>query len=619
MSGRQAYREKKIIHLAILLLLLFVAAQLASCAAGNRVASEVSTEPAQEGLVESTSGQVNTNKAGDDGNVVDVTNYYSRTENTNPKPGRGLAIFETENFIGSSRCAVCHELLVDSEGSDMSIPGHWRSTMMANAARDPLWQAKVSSEVKRNPALKKVIEEKCATCHMPLAWTQAYKQGNDRLIFDNGFSSPQNDLHAAAMDGVSCSLCHQIQDENLAREESFSGKFVIDTGKKAPEREIFGPYKDPVQKTMQQSVGYTPVFGSQTNDSALCATCHTLFTPFVDGQGNVAGEFPEQTPYLEWKYSDFGVNAESRYDIGENPGQGKICQECHMPHSEAGGVKIARWAPPETEPKDHFSQHHFVGGNVFMLNILEDNIGSLQISASTDKIQDTIERTMLQLQTETARLSLVALKHRSNEITAELKVNNLVGHKFPSGIPTRRTWIHLMVEDASGQMVFESGKPLADGRIEGNDADNYILSYEEHYDEITQPGQVQIYEGVMLNTDNQVTYTLLRAAKYAKDNRLLPNGFDKTAVPADIGVAGRALSDEDFIGGSDRVTYRIDTSEYRGPYTMTARLLYTPVSYPFVKDLAKDKDLPEVNRFMYLYNKADKMPQEVAAIQTTVQ
>jgi hypothetical protein len=479
--------------------------------------------------------------------------------------------------------------------------------------------AKVSSEVKRNPGLKKVIEEKCATCHMPMAWTQAYKQGGESVIFDNGLLSPQNDLHGAAMDGVSCSLCHQVQDKNLGRKESFSGKFVIDTGGKAPEREIFGPYKDPVQKTMQQSVGYTPVFGSQMNDSALCATCHTLYTPFVDGQGNVAGEFPEQTPYLEWKYSDFGVNAETRYDIGENPGQGKICQECHMPHSEAGGVSIANWAPPEADPKDHFSQHHFVGGNVFMLNILQDNIGSLQISASTDGIEDTKERTMRQLQTETASLSVVGLKHRSNEITAELKVDNKVGHKFPSGIPTRRTWIHLMVEDASGQMVFESGKPLADGSIEGNDADNDSMGYEEHYDEITRPDQVQIYEGVMLNTDNEVTFTLLRAAKYAKDNRLLPDGFDKTAVPADIGVFGKALSDEDFTGGSDQVTYRVDTSGHNGPFTMTARLLFTPVSYSFVKDLAKDEELPEVKRFMYLYRKADKMGQEVAAIRTTVQ
>src|SRR5210317_2198295 len=250
MSGRKLSSKKKILRFTTLLLFCLAASQFVACATGTSFTSKAADEPA--------STQTGTKISGAAAKVIDVTNYYKRQAINSPRPGGGMAIFATENFIGSSRCAVCHELLVDSEGRDMSIPGHWRSTMMANAAKDPLWQAKVSSEVKRNPALKKVIEEKCATCHMPVAWTQAYKQGKERVVFDNGFSSPQNDLHAAAMDGVSCSFCHQIQDENLGRKESFSGKFVIDTDKKAPAREIFGPYKDPVQKTMQQSVGYTP-------------------------------------------------------------------------------------------------------------------------------------------------------------------------------------------------------------------------------------------------------------------------------------------------------------------------------------------------------------------------
>jgi hypothetical protein len=60
--------------------------------------------------------------------------YYTRRENKYPKAGAGMAIFEMENFVGSSRCAVCHEILTDSKGNDMSNAGHWRSTMMANAA-----------------------------------------------------------------------------------------------------------------------------------------------------------------------------------------------------------------------------------------------------------------------------------------------------------------------------------------------------------------------------------------------------------------------------------------------------------------------------------------------------
>ena len=221
MSGRKVFTEISAVRFVALLLLLIATCQLVSCAAGTMVAPETSAE--------SGSAQASTGMAEKQAKVDDVTNYYARPENKAPKPGNGLAFFATENFVGSSRCAVCHELLTDSKGNDMSISGHWRSTMMANAAKDPLWQAKVSSEVKRNPALKKVIEVKCATCHMPMAWTQAYKDGEEQLVLDKGFLSPKNDLHGAAMDGVSCSLCHQIRDEDLGRKKSFSGKFVIDT------------------------------------------------------------------------------------------------------------------------------------------------------------------------------------------------------------------------------------------------------------------------------------------------------------------------------------------------------------------------------------------------------
>jgi len=610
MPGGRVSGEKKVFDKIRVIAVLCVMVLHVSCAAGSRPVAEAphETPPAQAEAEMAKSGV----------SVADVTTYYTRTKNDTPKPGSGLAIFASENFVGSSRCAVCHELLTDKLGNDMSISGHWRSTMMANAAKDPLWQAKVSSEVKRNSALKKAIEIKCSTCHMPMAWTQAYKQGEEQLVLDGGFLNPKNNLHEAAMDGVSCSLCHQIRDENLGQPKSFSGKFVIDTTKKGAEREIFGPYENPLQEVMQKGVGFTPEYGPHTNDSALCATCHTLFTPYVDAQGNVVGEFPEQAAYIEWQHSDYGVNSEQRYDIGENPGQGLICQECHMPHSSKGGVYIANWSPPEAEPKDHFSQHHFVGGNVFMLNILQENIADLGLAASTEKFEDTRERTMLQLQRTTARLSLAELQYFNNEVSLVLQVNNIAGHKFPTGIPTRRTWIHLTLTDSNGQVIFESGKPLPDGRIEGNAADYDIMSFEPHYDKITQPDQVQIYEGIMLNTDNEVTYTLLRAAKFAKDNRLLPKGFNKSAAPPEIGVFGRAVSDENFAGGSDQISYSIDTSGHKGPFTVTARLLFTAVSYPFVKDLEKDQELPEVSRFMQFYRYADKMPQEITAIKTTV-
>ncbi|MCB2184642.1 MAG: hypothetical protein KQH63_21675 [Desulfobulbaceae bacterium] len=539
--------------------------------------------------------------------------------------GSPLTQFITQNFIGSNRCSLCHGHLTDKAGNDMSINNHWQSTMMANAAKDPLWQAKVVSETNRNPAIKKVIEEKCVSCHMPMAWRQFIIDNKgyeaEGKIADHpfeGFLETESNLREAALDGVSCSLCHQIQDINLGIKKSFSGKFTLNSEIQPPDRPIFGPYKETVPEPMQTGIGFTPTYGAHTNDSALCATCHTLYTPYLDGKGNIAGKFPEQTPYLEWLHSEFGEPVGIRHDIHESVGTVRICQECHMPHSNSGGVMIARPAPKEATEKDHFSQHHFVGGNILMLNVLQDNISSLDISASTQKLEDTKMRAAKLLQQESALLSLSKGKISDNTLSTTVTVESLVGHKFPTGFPSRRTWIHLTVQDASGQVFFESGRPQADGGIIGDDCDEK-MSYEPHYDLITRQDQVQIYESVMHNTDGQTTFTLLRGAGYIKDNRLLPRGFNKETAHKDIAVQGQALLDKNFIGGSDQVTYSIALHSRKGPFKVTASLHYTPVSHAFMKDLRKDDSLDKVNQFVGFYDEADKTPVTVAAVAAVLQ
>lgn len=537
-------------------------------------------------------------------------------------PGAALTIFETANFLGSGRCVPCHGNLVDSAGNDVSITTHWRSTMMANAAKDPLWQAKVASETQRNPAIKKIIEEKCVTCHMPMAWTQLtakqkkYNPGGAEEIFD-GFLNRASELHETALDGVSCTLCHQVQDVGLGTTQSFSGSFTIDTGMPAPERKIFGPYKEPFVEAMRTSIGYTPAYGPQTNDAALCAVCHTLFTPYVDAAGKVAGEFPEQTLYLEWRHSDFAEPPGRRHDIEETLENIRTCQECHMPHAAAGGVPIAFPAPPEAEKRDHFSQHFFVGGNVFMLNVFQDNPVPLKISASTARLEDTKQRALDQLQTDTAALSLENVRLSAARLQVDVKLENLAGHKFPTGIPTRRAWLHLTVADGSGKTLFESGGFNADGSINGDDLDAG-RGFEPHYQEISSPDQVQIYEAVMANSDNELTFTLLRAARYLKDNRLLPRGFDKQTAGTDIAVYGTALADKDFTGGGDVVTYTVPLSGETGPLQVHVELLFSPLSHAFVEDLRKDDNLQLVKRFSGYFDRADKTPVAITATQVQV-
>ncbi len=289
-----------------------------------------------------------------------------------------------------------------------------------------------------------------------------------------------------------------------------------------------------------------------------------------------------------------------------------------MPHAPAGGVPIAFPAPPEAGKREHFSQHFFVGGNVFMLNVFQDNPVPLKISASTAKLEDTKQRALDQLQTGTASLSLENVRLSSGRLQVDLKLENLTGHKFPTGIPTRRAWLHLTVTDASGKVLFESGAVSANGSIVGDDLDAG-RGFEPHYQEITRSDQVQIYEGVMANSDNEVTFTLLRAARYLKDNRLLPRGFDKQTAGADIAVYGTALADKDFTGGGDRIAYAIPLDGETGPLQVQVELLFLPMSQAFVEDLRKDDNLQLVKRFSGYFDRADKTPVAIAATQVQVQ
>ena len=72
-------------------------------------------------------------------------------------------------FVTARQCIACHTPLTTPSGEDVSIGFDWRATMMANSARDPYWHAAVRREVLDHPAAQAAIEDKCSTCHMPMA------------------------------------------------------------------------------------------------------------------------------------------------------------------------------------------------------------------------------------------------------------------------------------------------------------------------------------------------------------------------------------------------------------------------------------------------------------------
>lgn len=466
-----------------------------------------------------------------------------------------------ELFAQSSSC-FCHDGLRDRNGSDVSIPPEWSQSMMAHASKDPYWRAKVSSELAKFPELEEVIEEKCARCHMPMASVQAKSDGIQINI--GAFLNQSSTMYSLAIEGVSCTLCHQILPDNFGSRESFSGKYVIDMETRKPDRIIFGPFDPARVKPMRNSVGYIPQLGKHIEKAELCATCHTLYTPFLDDDGKVAGEFPEQTPYLEWLNSKYSPDTP--------------CQKCHMPQTD--DVRISSM-PPNLPERSPFFRHAFAGANVQMLDLLGARKGA-------DKAMEMLRSHI--------KVKIVSASRDGDELKVDVKVENGAGHKFPTGFPSRRAWIHLVVTDGQGNVIFESGK-LEGRRIAGESE-----PYEPHHDIITSEDEVQIYEAVMVDVNGKVTSTLLRAADYIKDNRIPPRGFDTGKAIADIAVKGKASEDPNFTGGEDTVSYVISVSGHSGPFKVKAELLYQSVSDRFLKDL-EGTDTKEIQEFLSSFSR----------------
>ena len=251
-------------------------------------------------------------------------------------------------------------------------------------------------------------------------------------------------------------------------------------------------------------------------------------------------------------------------------------------------------------PRPDFAQHSFLGGNTYMLDILGQNAQALNITATGFDNAVTETRTFL---ASAASLTLENVMRVGDDLDFTVRVTNLSGHKFPSGYPSRRAWLHITISDASGLVVFESGAIDATGKIADLESDSNLLGFETHYDVITRVDQVQSYETIMQNLDGNVTYTLLEAATYRKDNRLLPIGMDKTLVPGTIQPRGDAMTDPDFVGGGDQVHYQIG-GLVTGNYTIEANLNYQTMAYSFGQDLFKDADDSRVALFKDLDDNA---------------
>ena len=488
-------------------------------------------------------------------------------------------------FHTSDRCLACHNGLTTPSGKDISIGTDWRGSIMANSSRDPYWQASVRREGIDHPESKAAIEDTCSSCHMPIARYEAKLQGQLGAVFAHLPFDDDPKKNAAAEDGVTCSVCHQIAKEKLGTPETFTGQFIIATPQSKDDHAEFGPFPIEAGQTriMQTSTaGFRPTQEAHIRDSALCASCHTLITKALAPGGQELGLFPEQVPFQEWQHSDY-ANKTS-------------CQSCHMPEVQEDAPITAVLGVA----RHGVRQHTFIGANFFMLNLLNLHRNDLSVAAMPAELTAEAQRTEDFLRTQAARLTIRNVNADSSNINVDVFVENLTGHKFPTAYPSRRAWLHLTVRDHNGNKVFESGALNADGSIQGNRNDADAARFEPHYTKITSCDQVQIYEPILKDYAGHVTTGLSYAVGYLKDNRLLPAGFDKQSAEKDIAVAGEAADDPNFIAAGSLVQYSVPIANAQGPFQIEAELWYQPIGFRWAHNLAP-YDSTETKRFVAYY------------------
>lgn len=498
-------------------------------------------------------------------------------------------------FHTSDRCVACHNGMKTPSGADYSIGSDWESSIMANSSRDPYWQGSIRRETIDHPEAGALIQNDCSICHMPAVRLADRDAGRDTHVFErfpfHALKDKTPQLQRAAQDGVSCAVCHQIKKDGLGTDTTFNGNVVIGRGVHDGQRPEYGPFDiNQGHRTVMHSStgGFLPQEADHIRDAALCGSCHTLYTEAI-GPGGVrlGNKFPEQVPYQEWQHSAF-------YEK-------KTCQQCHMPAVEEPVPITALYG----ERREGARRHVFVGGNFVLEGFLQDHRDGLATEVRPQDLDAAIARTSQFLQTQTAKVTIEQPAVIDGKLEFTILAQNLTGHKLPTAYPSRRVWLHVTVRDDAERAIFESGALRPDGSIVGNANDDDPSRFEPHYRVITSPDQVEIYEPILGDNRGKVTTGLLSTLGYLKDNRLLPDGFDKTTANRDVAVHGDAATDPGFTGGGSHVRYVVAMQGARGPFHIQVELRYQPIGFRWAHNLGAYKAM-EPQRLINYFDAASQ-------------
>ncbi|HYL77150.1 MAG TPA: cytochrome P460 family protein [Bryobacteraceae bacterium] len=493
-------------------------------------------------------------------------------------------------YITSDQCTGCHSAYTANQkafgpnmfiGPDINISpyGEWRWSPMGLAGRDPIFYAQLDGEFAgvaydhgNKVDDKQLITNTCLNCHGAMGYKTFHNDPKNKdKNFDVNWVYDRNNFYGGlSRDGISCAVCHHIAQPADMSLDYFLKNLINGNYEPTKPDTVLGPFeKDQItQYPMKQSLGINPDYKKYITTSRMCGHCHTIELPVLDSADPKQTSI-EQATYLEWLNSDF----QDEYGKGK---LAKTCQECHMPTSytnAASGISVpvvmSRMAnveditypaadnlatPSELNVRyrtSGFVRHEMLGLNGFMLQTFQqyrdqnDNNPILGVrlydymSNLKNDLPLAIANVVQQGGFSSAEVKLPNVSVSGGKLTADVEVDNLVGHRFPSGVGFRRAFIEFDVYQ-SGKLIFSSGRTssgengVAPGTIVDFDGKPLPTEsfaggqYQPHFDQqhpIRSSSQVQIYEELVQNAQKQFTTLFTQRDNIVKDNRILPQGW----------------------------------------------------------------------------------------------
>ena len=432
--------------------------------------------------------------------------------------------------------------------------------------------------------------------------------------------------------------------------QTFTGKFKID-----PANVANGPYDQLITLPMKNATGITPRYGEHVKTSALCGSCHTVILPVFDDKGRPIldqngkpKEFHEQMTYPEWQNS---VYQNEREPI--NREAARTCQDCHMQQTFLGKKLIFRAANIEdinypytdyrapdkditVRVRDQFSRHTLLGINQFGLMMFEQFPDLLGIRTADYMYGEAVPGLLTAQSSgydlarrETAKIEVTSLSRNDRFLEASIRVENLAGHGFPSGVGFRRAFLTFEVLDDKDNVLWASGRTNNVGAIVKGVGDEVLPTeffydvatgkqvFQPHYEVISDEGQVQIYEELIADSKGKITTSFVGLDHPLKNNRLLPKGWRMDGPYGEFTAPhGDAERDPEYVNpngatGADRIIYRIPLNDRtRNAASVRVTLNYQSIPPYYLKDRFTIGKGAETQRLAYLAShlNLDKTP-----------